>query len=76
MAITDDKYLLSDLQQYPQNRSLFYLELKLLRCGVGGTVRQIVSPQLICDHYQRRADVRPPGENTGAESVFLMETFI
>ena len=76
MAITDDKYLLSDLQQYPQNRSLLYLELRILQCGVGGTVRQIVSPELICDDCQRRADVRSPDENTGAESVLLMETFI
>ena len=30
MAITDDKYLLSDLQQYPRNRSLFYIELRHL----------------------------------------------
>jgi hypothetical protein len=44
--------------------------------GVEGTVRQIVSPELICDDCQRRADVRSPDESKGAESVFLMETFI
>ena len=76
MAITDDGYLLSDLQHYQRNRSLFYLELRIFQCGVGGTVRQIVSPELICDDCQRRADVRSSGENTGAESVLLMETFI
>jgi hypothetical protein len=76
MAITDDRYLLSDLQHYRRNRSLLYLELRIFQCGVEGTVRQIVSPELICGDCQRRADVRSQGENTGAESVLLMETFI
>jgi hypothetical protein len=75
MAITDDRYLLSDLQHYQRNRSLLYLELKSFERGVRGMVRQIVSPELICDYCQRVADVRFPGENTGAESVLLMEGF-